>query len=124
MNDETWNKLIKLDPVFGFDPYKEGAEPINKGSNSYFGDNFKNIQKLFDESIVNDLVDYIPKRKVEVKIVNDNDGHTYIIPACMKQEFNDLLFEAELSDDYGKFNDWFSKYMKNPDDLKLYTDEI
>ena len=111
--------------MLGIDPYKEDAEikESNKGSNSDFNESLKNVQKLYDESIINDLINYKPKLKVEVKIVSDGD-HAYIIPACMKREFEDLLFEAELTEDISKFTEWFGKYCKNPDDLKLYTDEI
>lgn len=61
---------------------------------------------------------------IEVKIVNDNDGHMYVIPAYLRKEFMDLLGRAMITDDYSVFISTFSRYMKNPDDLKLYTDEI
>lgn len=59
-----------------------------------------------------------------VRIVNDNDGHMYVIPASLRKEFMELLGRALISGDHNLFISSFSKYMKNPDDLKLYTDEI
>jgi len=41
--------------------------------------------------------------------VEDNDGHWYVIPAEMREEFDDLLENAE-EDDYEQFNDRFGKY--------------
>jgi len=61
---------------------------------------------------------------IEVKIKKDEDGHNYIIPAELSDEFDDLLFNANMDGDYNDFISRFSGYMKNPDDLKLYTDEI
>jgi hypothetical protein len=62
----------------------------------------------------------------EVKIVSDGD-HNYVIPASKKDEFYSILTKMENDSESELlpiFNAMFSKYMKNPDDLKLYTDEI
>jgi hypothetical protein len=56
---------------------------------------------------------------IEVKIKSDG-GHTFIIPAELEEEFDDLLSK----EDWVKFNAKFGIYMKYPDDLKLYTHEI
>lgn len=61
---------------------------------------------------------------IEVKIKEDQDGHMYVIPADMEDKFDVDIFEAYLTENYDEFISVFSKYRKNPDDIKLYTDEI
>jgi hypothetical protein len=58
---------------------------------------------------------------IEVKIVKDEDGHTYIIPAELKDEFDDLLFHATMHGNYDNFISIFSSYMRNPDEIRLFT---
>lgn len=60
---------------------------------------------------------------IEVKIKKDDDGHTYVIPAEMENKFR-IMLESGEEDSYASFIEEFSKYMRNPADLKLYTDEI
>lgn len=64
------------------------------------------------------------RHMIEVKIKQDDDGHDYVIPAELSGEFDDLLFNANVDGDYNVFISRFSGYMRNPDELKLYTDEI
>jgi hypothetical protein len=58
---------------------------------------------------------------IEVKIVKDEDGHTYIIPAELEGEFDSILVDAIMYGDYNKFIERFSMYMRN--DVKLYMRE-
>lgn len=41
--------------------------------------------------------------------LKDNDGHLYLVPVELKQEFNNLLKKAEKNDDHDEFNDKFEK---------------
>ena len=58
---------------------------------------------------------------IEVKIVKDEDGHTYIIPAELEQEFDSMVVDATMYGDYNEFIKRFSMYMRNPDEVRLFT---
>ena len=60
---------------------------------------------------------------IEVKIKQDEDGHDYVIPVELNEEFEALL-ESDWIAEYTGFNAKFSQYRRSPDELKLYTDEI
>jgi len=46
----------------------------------------------------------------KVRIVEDGDGHTFVIPSWMVNEFRMLLEHGEQEDDYTEFEEVFGKY--------------
>ena len=47
------------------------------------------------------------KQKTRYQFKKDDDGHSYVVPVTMADEFDRLLEEATGSDDYDEFNDKF-----------------
>ena len=55
-----------------------------------------------------------------VIIRSDGDGHKYVIPFELEEEFDKWLNEAEESDDYIKFEAVFLEYMCGGDPFSEY----
>lgn len=47
---------------------------------------------------------------IEVKIKTDGDGHYFVIPTILNDEFEALLEKGEVSDDFSEFEKTFGKY--------------
>lgn len=60
----------------------------------------------------------------KVTATRDNDGHWFIIPSEQLQLFREGLHDAEKIDDYGAFEESFSKYRTNGDlnNIQLYAE--
>lgn len=56
--------------------------------------------------------------------VSDNDGHNYVIPFELKDDFNRLLEKSEDEDDWEEFGDMFDEYQIGgcPSIVEIYTD--
>jgi hypothetical protein len=55
-------------------------------------------------------------------LMSDGDGHYYVIPASLRNEFNQLLEESEAKDDHTEFCDEFDEYRINGPHTLTFTD--
>lgn len=63
------------------------------------------------------------KKLVKVKVMQDEDGHNYIIPNELMDEFNKDLSNYDMIDS-GEFDEKYSKYMTGVvfNNIQLYAE--
>ena len=70
------------------------------------------------------LIKFIHEGRFErAAVMNDGDGHGFLIPHSEIEEFNESLEHAERNDDYGSFESKYDKYMiDDVNQKKIYCD--
>lgn len=58
---------------------------------------------------------------IEVKIKSDDAGHTYIVPIEIADQWESEFNECCENDDFREFDLKWSAYMRNPDEVRLFT---